>query len=81
LIDDIGHPLDACKYAAKLANLSRPTVVRYEEPPPSLLGLLARSPMPASKAGTGAGVTINGVEVKAGPETLDALRTHRLLYR
>ena len=52
---------------------------------PSLLGLLTRGQAPAPAANGPAGQTgtlnINGVDVRAGPETLDGFRTHRLLYR
>jgi protease-4 len=85
LVDQIGYPADAYQFAAKQANLSKPTVVRYEEPAPSLLGLLTRgqTPVPVASNPTGqaGALTINGVDVRAGPEALDGFRTHRLLYR
>lgn len=39
LIDQIGYPTDAYQYAAKTANLTNPTIIRYEERP-SLSSLL-----------------------------------------
>lgn len=79
LVDDIGYPHDAYKYAATQAGLSEPNVVRYEEPAPSILSLLASGQVPSPKAA--AGVSVNGFEVNARPEMLDQFRTQRLLYR
>jgi protease IV len=91
LIDQIGYPRDAYQHAAKVANLSKPNVVRYQEPTPSLLGLLSsRSVSDGGSMGTSpAGASsdqpvtleVNGTKVRVGPEALDALRTPRLLYR
>jgi protease-4 len=82
LVDDIGYPHDAYAYAARLASLSKPTVVRYEEPNPSLLGLLTHGQVPSRQTtGKTGAVSANGIEIGAGPEALDSLRTHRLLYR
>jgi protease-4 len=91
LIDEIGYPRDAYQHAAKVANLSKPNIVRYQEPTPSLLGLLSSRSVPdgglmgTPPAGGAADqpVTfeVNGMRVKVGPEALDALRTPRLLYR
>jgi protease-4 len=84
LVDDIGFLDDAYIYAAKLAGLSNPTVVKYHDQP-SLLDLLsAESKFSAdSKVMTGAaggGVTINGVNVNVDANLLDALKTPRVLY-
>ena len=87
LIDDIGYPRDAYQHAARVAGLNKPTVVRYQEPTPSLFGLLSMSRSAPdgglSEASPAAPLTleVNGVQVKASPESLDALRTPRLLYR
>lgn len=90
LIDQIGYPRDAHQHAARVANLSKPNVVRYQEPTPSLFGLLTSRLVPdGGSAGASHGephgqpvtVEVNGMQVKVGPEALDALRTPRLLYR
>ena len=81
LIDQIGYPDDAYAHAAtKVAGLTNPHVVRYREPTPGLLGVLFGGP-------SAAGATGNTVKPGAAfpvdlrPETLDAWRTNRLLYR
>jgi len=68
-----------------VAGLAKPTVVRYQEPTPSLFGLLTARSVPdgepAGASGQPVTVEVNGAQVKVGPEALDALRTPRLLYR
>jgi protease IV len=85
LIDQIGYPRDAYQHAAKVANLGKPNIIRYQEPTPSLLGLLSSRSIPDGGAdgATEQPVTVdvNGMQVKVGPDALDALRTPRLLYR
>jgi protease IV len=82
LVDNIGYPFDAYAYAAKLASLSKAKIVRYEEPPPSILNMVAQGRIPGTKAeNSGATLNVNGVQVNAGPRTLDQFRTERLLYR
>jgi protease-4 len=85
LVDDIGFPDDAYNYAAKLAQLNRPTVVKYREQQ-SLLDLFSgESKFTGSSQAEGGvppgGVTVNGVNVNidAG-NLLDTLKTPRVLY-
>ena len=83
LVDDIGYPHDAYAHAAKQAGLTKPQVVRYDEPQPSLLQMMAEGRLPGINAtnanGGGGGVTVNGVELNS-PHALDQFRTQRLLY-
>lgn len=81
LVDAIGYPQDAYNHAAtKVASLNNPQIVRFREPKPGLLGILvggteATSALPEPSA--------QSFDLKslARPETLDAWRTHRLMYR
>jgi protease-4 len=82
LIDDIGYPFDAYAYAARTVGLSKARIVRYEEPPPSILNMVAQGRIPGTKAESGgATLNVNGAQFNAGPQTLDQFRTERLLYR
>lgn len=81
LVDAIGYPQDAYDHAAtKVAALTNPHVVRFREPKPGLLSVLvggseadAATPQPAAQS-----LDLSNL---ARPETLDAWRTMRLLYR
>ncbi len=81
LVDAIGYPQDAYDHAAtKVATLTKPQVVRFREPKPGLLGVLvggteADSALPQPSAQS------FDLSSLAKPETLDAWRTHRLMYR
>ena len=81
LVDKLGYPDDAYAYAAtKLASLSNPQVVRFREPTAGLLGMLlggtsANAPTPTPSAQS------FDLASLAKPETLDAWRTARLMYR
>jgi protease-4 len=82
LVDQVGYPDDAYAFAA---GTSGAQVVRYREPSPSLLGILfsggaASTVAPAQAAG---GNAAGGPDVRAllRPETLDAWRTTRVMYR
>lgn len=85
LVDDIGFPDDAYNYAARLAQLNRPTVVKYREQQ-SLLDLFSGEGKfnGSSRAEGGVppgGVTVNGVNVNVDAgNLLDALKTPRVLY-
>jgi protease-4 len=86
LVDAIGYPRDAYAYAATAVNAKNPSIVRYQDSPPSLASLLPflasrANTAPASASGGAGGVTVNGVNVNVGPETLDRFSTPRLLYR
>lgn len=83
LIDTVGFPSDAYAHAAKVANLSKPTVVKYQDPAPSLLNLLSSSRVAEGNAGQSGplSITVNGIEVQLRPEVLDDLRSPRLMYR
>lgn len=85
LIDAIGYPHDAYDYAARTVGLKNPSIVRYQDPPPSLASLLpllnSRSNAASANGGGAGGVTLNGINVNVGPETLDRFATPRLLYR
>jgi protease-4 len=82
LVDDIGYLAVAYQYAAKKAGLTRPTVVRYREPPSFLEALASGQSnvggVSASSAGGGQSITINGVNVNAAD--LRELLTPRLMY-
>jgi protease-4 len=86
LVDAIGFPEDAYNHAAKLASLSRPNVVRYQDPPTLLDLFTAESkanvaPAGLGSVGTGAGgVTINGINLNVDANLLEALKTPRILY-
>ena len=45
--------------------------------------MVAQGRLPGTKAdaSNGATLNVNGVQVNAGPQTLDQFRTERLLYR
>ena len=84
LVDQVGYLDDAVAYVAGTRGLSQPHVIRYVNPPLSLLDLMrARSPLaPAQGSDAGGGVTVNGVNVNlnVGPKLLDELSTPRVLY-
>jgi protease IV len=80
LVDALGYPNDAYNYAAAKATLNNPQVVRFREPRPGLLGMLvggteanAATPTPSAQSFDLSSIT--------RPETLDAWRSSRLLYR
>jgi protease-4 len=73
LVDKIGYPSDAYKYAATTAGLSKEMVVRYEEKP-SLIDLF-------SGASTVPGVkSVNGVNLNVDRRLIEALVTPRVMY-
>jgi protease-4 len=75
LIDDTGSANDAYLHAAGAAKLSRPHVVKYEEPP-SLLAALAGD----AEAMGGAAITFDGNAVRVDVGDLGDLMTPRLMY-
>jgi protease-4 len=76
LVDDVGYLHDAYEYAARQANLSKPTVVRYQTPPSLLEAMLSgRSSAGRTAAGS---VQINGINVNAAD--LHEMTTPRLMY-
>jgi protease-4 len=87
LIDQVGYLHDVIAYVSSTHGLSKPNVVRYANPPPSLFDLM-RQPSPygigqSSGAGHGDGaVTVNGVNVNVnvGTKLLDELSSPRLMY-
>lgn len=81
LVDAVGYPQDAYALAASLSGAANGTVVRYQEPGPGLLGMIVGG---ASAAGRDQHSTAKGVENLSDmvrPETLDAWRTTRVMYR
>jgi protease-4 len=74
LVDDIKYPSEAYTIAANMAGLTKPTVVRYQEPP-SLFDLLSssRTAVPPAAAGSG---TVNGINVNVN---LDAAGVHEMM--
>jgi protease-4 len=76
LVDDIGYLADACDYAAKKASLSKPTVVRIQEPK-GLLAALAGDEKTNLDGGS-ASVKVGGVNVNI--TDLVELTTPRLMY-
>ena len=83
LIDAIGYAQDAYDFVAQAEGLNKPSVVRYQDQPSlaSLLPFLMHSNVPAPSGNASSGVTINGVNLNVGADTLDQLSTPRLLYR
>jgi protease-4 len=77
LIDQIGYAQDAYEYAAKKAGLSKPTVVKYHDPPSFFDAFTSRSNVGAPQGNAG-NLTINGVNIDAG--AIRELTTPRLLY-
>ena len=80
LVDEVGYLQDAYQYAAKKASLSKPTVVRYHDPP-SIFEAFASGKSNVGGASASAGgqsVTVNGVNINAGD--LRELLTPRLMY-
>ncbi|MEO6436628.1 MAG: signal peptide peptidase SppA, partial [Tepidisphaeraceae bacterium] len=82
LIDDVGYLHDAYDYAATQAGLSKPTVVKYQDPPTLFDTLMSSQsnvsgapPGPAAVPGT---VQINGVNINAAD--LHEFTTPRLMY-
>lgn len=85
LIDQVGYPDDAYSYAV---GTSGAQVVRYREPSPGLFGMLlggggATSPLSPAQSAGGSPTTAGGYDPRAllKPETLDAWRTMRVMYR
>jgi protease-4 len=79
LVDDIGYLQDAYQYAAKKAGLSKPTVVRYHDPPSFFSALTdSKSNIGGASASGGQSVNVNGINVNAGD--LRELLTPRLMY-
>jgi protease-4 len=83
LIDQVGFPDDAYAYAAKVAGVSNPHIVRYHEPGPGLLSTLLQSSSTSGQATSDGGASMSPPDLRnlIRPETLDAWRTARLLYR
>ncbi|QOV89525.1 signal peptide peptidase SppA [Humisphaera borealis] len=82
LVDKLGYPDDAYTYAAtKVASLSNPKVMRYREPSPGLLGMLVGGTSANSTAAPPPSAQSFDLSSLARPETLDAWRTARLMYR
>ncbi len=82
LVDEKGDQDDAVSYAAKKANLSRPHVVKFQEAP-SLFDLLSsesRSALSSPQGSGGGHFNVSGINVNIDPETIDRLRSPRLLY-
>jgi protease-4 len=80
LVDAKGYAEDAYNYAATKAGLTRKTVVRVQDSPRLMEQLLSsRSSLGGASAGSG-GVTVNGVNVNLGPETIEAFSRPRLMY-
>lgn len=79
LIDALGYPDDAYTYAATTASLSEPKVVRMREPAPGLLGVLVGGT--ASQPMSPPAMQSLDLTTLTKPETLDAWRTNRLMYR
>jgi protease-4 len=80
LVDEKGYLQDACDYAANKANLSKPTVVRFQDPQGLLSALLdGKSDInPPSSSSSDRSVTINGVNISAAD--LRDLLTPRMMY-
>ncbi|HEX8914918.1 MAG TPA: signal peptide peptidase SppA [Humisphaera sp.] len=86
LVDQIGFPEDAYAYAASAAKLSNPRVLRYGEPAKGLFATLfgggadahSSAPGPDASATSTAPPSLRDL---ARPETLDAWRSPRVLYR
>jgi protease-4 len=76
LVDQIGYQEDACAYAAKKANLTNMTVMKFEEPT-GLLKLLSAQAGIAPPQADG-DVKINGVSVES--KQIDRLMSPRPLY-
>ena len=76
LIDATGSSTDAFAYAAKQANLTKPHVVRYEEPP-SLLGALSGE----GEALGDTSISLDGKSVRVDAQSVvNELLTPRLMY-
>lgn len=82
LIDERGNQDDAVNYAAKQAHLSRPMVVKFQETPSifDLFSAESRSAVSGPQGLIGKHFNMNGINVNIDPETLDSLRSPRLLY-
>ena len=76
LVDDIGYLHDAYDYAAKKAGVSKPTVIKIQEPK-GLLSVLAGDEKTNIDRGT-ASMKVNGVNVSVSD--LVELTTPRLMY-
>ena len=81
LVDKVGYPDEAYAYAAKSAGLSSYVVVRYSEPMPGVLDMLMGAAAAKTNANIDAANIGAGIRDLARPETLDAWRANRLLYR
>jgi len=82
LVDQIGYPVDAYAYAAtSVGSLNRPHVVRYREPSPGLLGMLLGGVEASATGQAATPAQPLDLSALARPETLDAWRGGRLLYR
>jgi protease-4 len=73
-IDDTGYLDAAIKYATQQASLSGPQVIKYHDPPVSLLNLLASSKSAGRQASNG-GITIN-----LDASLIDRLASRRAMY-
>jgi protease-4 len=77
LIDQVGYLQDAQSVAQTQAGLSNPTIVRYQEDPPSLLKVLLSSNSTGPAQGNGAPGTVN---VTLDARLLTELTTPRPMY-
>jgi protease-4 len=75
VIDAVGSANDAYIYAAQQCGLSRPHVVRYDEPP-TLLGALYGE----GEAMGSTSISFNDASVKIDPSMIHELLTPRLMY-
>ena len=78
LVDDIKYPHEVYDIAASKAGLSRPTIVKYRDPPTFLDAFNSSQSNVGGVKGQG-GLTINGINVNAAD--LRELMTPRLLYQ
>lgn len=72
LVDQIGYPDDAFEWIKQQANLSKPTIVKYER-------RLSLMDVFSSKSSLSAPAGVN-VNLSVDPKTLDELSTPRLMY-
>ena len=79
LVDEKGYLHDACEYAATKAGLSKPTVIRFQNPQSLLEALLdGKSNVGGTSASGGQTITVNGINITAAD--LRDLLTPRLMY-
>jgi protease-4 len=76
LVDEMGYATDAYEKAAKLANLSKPMVVKYTRLPTLFEAFGASSNL----ASPSAKLNVNGVDVRLDRKLLQELATPRLMY-